>query len=108
MNRRDENQQKKPKIRTYTDRTGVIYEISEGKGKIRPTQGDPLTVHKIGYFSSETIRYLSDKFNEKHNRRPTLTEIAEDLFMSPQSATPGGLVVYLDRETKRYSQSQTI
>ena len=107
---RADNNQKKPKKRIYKDRTGVRYEIaSGGGGKIIPTQGDPLQVYIIGYFSHKTIRELAERFTKKTGKNPTLTEIAGDLFMSPKLGHElGGRVVYLDGKTRRYFKSHTI
>ena len=107
---RADNNQEKPKTRIYKDRTGVRYEIaSGGGGKIIPTQGDPLPVNRIGYFSHKAIRDLASEFQKNFQKKPTLTQIAEDLFMSPKLGHElGGRVVYLDGKTRRYFKSHTI
>jgi hypothetical protein len=109
IDRRQDNQQKKPKRTVYTDRTGEKYEISNGKGKVMPTEEVSIPVRKIGYFSYETIVKLALEFKEKTGRKPTLTDLAGDLFMSPQLGDEeGGRVVYLNENKGKYFRSKRI
>ena len=109
IDRRQDNQQKKPKRTVYTDRTGEKYEILNGKGKVMPTEEVSIPVRRVGYFPHQTIRDLALKFIKAHKKKPTLTDLAGDLFMSPQLGDEeGGRVVYLNENKGKYFRSKRI